>query len=300
MTTHNSMLRSCITCGGNDLLKLVTYKRYWYCCRCCGTAVSEEKEIYPLSILPYADLKKSPVLDEEKMYDYFVERVHIDWSEREGQEFIRDYLQPSGLKVADKELLDISGGNGHFIRQIEKLGARITLTEINKKTIEYARATHHFDVFEYNLNEHDLPSLTQKKFDIVFARACIMFARDLEKFVDEMCAVLRPGGQVMINHSVVPTLGVLLRTQLDEFSYFLLRQPEVIIDAFIQKGFSLQHRADETDPGLYIYDHDLLPHWRWIYRLYEWRAIKGMASDRCFAWPARDRRRSTLVFRRDV
>lgn len=294
LTPHN-----CITCRSSDLLTIATYKRYWHCCKACGTAVSGERKTYPLSMLPYADFKKSPVLDEEKMYDYFVEQVHIDWSEREGQEFIRDYLAPSGIEVAGKDLLDISGGNGHFIRQIEKLGARITLTEINKKAIEYARATHGFKVFGYNLNEHDLASLTQDRYDIVFARACIMFARDLDKFVGEMRTVLRPGGHVMVNHSVMPTLGVLLRTQLDEFSYFALRQPESIIAAFANRGFSLRHRADETDPGLYVYDHDLLPHWRWVYRLYEWRAIKAMAADRRYAWPARDRRRTTLVFRRD-
>lgn len=85
MTTLDSTPRTCISCGNSDLLTFDTYKRYWHCCKACGTAVSEERKTYPLSVLPYADLKKSPVLDEEKMYDYFVEQVHIDWSEREGQ-----------------------------------------------------------------------------------------------------------------------------------------------------------------------------------------------------------------------
>jgi SAM-dependent methyltransferase len=250
-----------------------------------------------LSFLPYADLKKGVVLDEEKMYDYFVEQIHIDWSEREGQEFIRDYLEPSGVEVSGKDLLDISGGNGHFIKQIEKLGARITLTEINRKTIDYAKQKHGYDVLEYNLNEHDLPTVTQRRFDIVFARACIMFAKDLGKFADEIKRSLTPGGMVMINHSVIPTLGVMLRTQLDEFSYFVLRQPESIIEAFGKHGFELHHRADETDPGLYVYDNDLLLRWRLAHRFYERRNIARLMRDRAFAWPARDRRRTTLVFR---
>ncbi len=237
------------------------------------------------------------MLTEEKMYDYFVEQAHIDWSEREGQEFIAEYLQPSGLEVAEKDLLDISGGNGHFIKQVESLGARITLTEINRKTIDYARQTHGFEVLEYDLNEHDLPSLTKRRFDIVFARACIMFAKDLGKFVDEIKRSLQPGGMVMINHSVIPTLGVMLRTQLDEFSYFVLRQPQSIVEEFESQGFALHHRADETDPSLYVYDNDLLFRWRLIHRYYERKNIARLARDRKFAWPARDRRRSTLVFR---
>jgi SAM-dependent methyltransferase len=288
---------TCQTCNGRDIFVLDTYKRHWHCCRTCGTAVSEQKSFYPLSMLPLSDLRKGADLDEEKMYDYFVEQIHIDWSEREGKEFIVDYLKPANVDVAGKNLLDISGGNGHFVKQIEKLGARITLTEINRKTIDYAKQKHGFDVLEYNLNQHDLPTVTGRKFDVVFARACLMFAKDLSKFVSEIKRSLVPGGLVLINHSVIPTLGVMLRTQLDEFSYFVLRQPQAIIDAFQKEGLVLHHRADETDPGLYVYDNDLRLHWRLVHRFYERRGVKRLAKDRSFAWPARDRRRSTLVFR---
>lgn len=287
----------CNTCNGHDIFSLNTYKRLWHCCRSCGTAVSEQKSSYPLAFLPYVDLKKTAVLDEEKMYDYFIEQTHIDWSEREGQEFIEEYLEPSGIDVSGKDLLDISGGNGHFIKAIEKLGARVTLTEINRKTIEYAKQKHGFDVVEYNLNQHDLQSVTNRRFDIIFARACIMFAKDLAKFADEVKRSLTPGGMVMINHSVIPTLGVMLRTQLDEFSYFILRQPESIIEEFCKHGFELHHRADETDSSLYVYDNDLVFRWRMLHRFYERRNIAKLTRDRAFAWPARDRRRSTLVFR---
>jgi SAM-dependent methyltransferase len=290
-------VKVCNTCNGRDLFALVTYKRHWYCCRSCGTAVAEQKPTYPLSFLPYADLRKGAMLDEEKMYDYFVEQNHIEWSQREGQQFIGDYLNPSGIDVSGKDLLDISGGNGHFIKQIEKLGARITLTEINRKTIEYAKREHGFAVLEYNLNEHDLPTVTKHHFDIIFVRACIMFAKDLRKFADEIKRSLKPGGMVLINHSVIPTLGVMLRTQLDEFSYFALRQPESIVSEFQKHGFELRHRADETDRGLYVYDNDLLLRWRFIHRFYERRNVARLMRDRTFAWPARDRRRTTLAFR---
>lgn len=288
----------CPTCNSRDMLVLDTYKRHWHCCRTCGTAVSEQKGLYALSMLSFSDLRKRSELDEEKMYDYFVEQVHIDWSEREGKEFITDYLKPANIDVSGKSLLDISGGNGHFIKQIEKLGASITLTEINRKTIAYAKQKHGFDVLEYNLNQHDLPTVTGgRKFDVVFARACVMFAKDLPKFVNEIKRSLVPGGLVMVNRSVLPTLGVMLRTQLDEFSYLILRQPQTIIDAFQKEGLQLHHRVDETDPTLYVYDNDLLLRWRLVHRFYERRGVRCLAKDRIFALPARDRRLSSLVFR---
>lgn len=287
----------CPTCSNENFIALNTYKRVWRCCKQCGTAVSQQKSNYLFSWLPYADLKKGRHLDEEKMYDYFVEDVHIGWSENEGKEFISDYLNPANIEVSGRTLLDISGGNGHFIKQIENLGAQITLTEINKKTIDYAKRQHGFQVFEYNLNEHELSNVVGQRFDIVFARACIMFAKDLKAFVEQLRKTVNLGGYVMINHSVIPTLGVMLRTQLDEFSYFILRQPESIIEEFTKNGFELHHRADETDPSLYVYDNDLLPHWRMVHGLYEWQAVRTLEKNRTFSLPARDRRRSTLVFK---
>ena len=123
-------------------------------------ARAKQKQRYGFSFLPFADFKKNVKLDQEKMYDYFIEPDHIAWSEREGKEFITDYLLPSGLDVTNKSLIDISGGNGHFIKQVENLGATITLTEINKKTIEYARQQHGFETFEFDINEHDLYQVT--------------------------------------------------------------------------------------------------------------------------------------------
>ena len=148
----------------------------------------------------------------------------------------------------------------------------------------------------YDINKDNLFNRTGREFDIVFARACIMFAKDLQDFVWQISNVLKPGGKVMINHSVVPTLGVMLRTQLDEYSYHCLRQPQEIIDTFNSSGFGLTYQHDETDESLYVYDHDLLRHWRYLYMYYETKAVKAMEENRLFRWPARDRRRSTMVF----
>ena len=289
---------NCPSCLSSELCVVATYKRKWLLCKNCGTGFSEERSTYCLGFLPIKGYGKTKALSEENIYDYFIDTVHIDWAVREGKDFITDYLEPSQLNVSGKHLLDISGGNGHFIKQIESLGAKVTLTEFNKKTVDYARKTHGFEVFEYDLNKDDLLDKTKGEFDVVFARACIMFAKDLPKFVASLKQVLSKGGSVLINHSVEPTLGVMLRTQLDEFSYFVLRQPKTVIETFEANGFKLKHRSDETDSSLYVYENDLLLRWRFLHQVYEKKALSILNKNRLFAWPARDRRRSTFVFER--
>ena len=288
----------CLYCGSCDVLLIDTYKRWWRCCVSCGTAVPQEKERYLLSFLPYSDLKKGSVSDPASMYDYMIEDIHIKWSEREGREYVQDYLNPAGVNVAKKNILDISGGNGYFIKQIKSLGATVTLTEFNRKVVEWARANHEFKVFEYDINRDELLARVKEQYDIVFARACIMFAENLDNFVREVNSVLKPGGIVMVNRSMIPTLGILLRTQLDEFSYLILRQVNTIIEEFANQGFELIHRKDEIDSTLYVYDHDLLAHWRLVYRWYERKNLPRLLEDRESILRARDRRFTTLTFRK--
>jgi SAM-dependent methyltransferase len=288
---------TCTICGGADFLVLPTYKRHWHFCRSCGTATSAQRKRYPLALLPFPDYRRQAEVDEALMYDYFVEPAHVEWSIAEGEELLDRYLRPHGVDVAGKSVLDVSGGNGHVLKQVERAGATVALTEINHKTIEYARETHGFPVFEYNLNEHNLAEVTGRTFDVVLARACIMFAWDLDGFARQVGQVLNPGGLVIVHRLVKPTLGVMVRVQLDEFSYYVLRQPDVIADAFTRIGFELEHRIDEVDPSLYAYDHDMRKHWLFAHYLYEIRNVMGLRRDRPFDLPARDRRLGSLFLR---
>ena len=197
-----------------------------------------------------------------------------------------------------KTILDVSGGNGHFIQEFKKLGADVSLTEINDPSIDYAKKTHGMKVFKFNFNTDSIKEVIKEKFDIVMLRAAIMFCKDLRVHVKDLKSIINPGGLVVVNHSVIPTLGVILRTQVDEFSYFSLRSPEQVIRHFEEEGFSLVERRDETDPGLYVYDHDLRLRWWILHLFYEWKGVWSLRKFRQkYTFPARDRRRSTLLFR---
>lgn len=255
-----------------------------------------------MSFLPDKHLKKMPE-NEESMYDYFVRQDHIDYSIQTAADFIRQHVVPNGISFQGKRVLDVSGGNGHFLMEIARLGADVTLTEINRPTIEYAQKTHGIDVRYFNFNSQNLAVEVPKTFDVVLARAAIMFCRDLKKFAGEAYQILADDGLAVINHSVIPTLGVFLRVQLDEFSYFVLRQPENVIRTFEDAGFVLCSRNDETDPSLYAYDHDLNRYWTMARLLHDVPAVRKLvAAERkgkpSYAFRARDRRRSTMIFKK--
>jgi ubiquinone/menaquinone biosynthesis C-methylase UbiE len=287
----------CDMCKDEDLIRIPTYKRIWHLCRQCGSGQPEQRKWYPLQFLPYDDLKKQTHLAPEKMYDYFTTDVHIQCAEQEAKEFHEKYILPNGFDFSGKRIMDISGGNGHFLKTYKDMGADVVLTEINSKALSYAKEKLGFtDVFRFDLNSDQLPRLTDAKFDVIMARACVMFCDDLPDFARQCRAVLNDGGLVIVDRSTEPTLGTLVRVQLDEFSYHYLRQPEAVIDEFCRQGFVLSRRYNEVDDSLYVYDHDILPHWRIVHYLYEIRGATILRNERLFSFPARDRRRSTLFF----
>ena len=163
--------------------------------------------------------------------------------------------------------------------------------------LDYAKTHHSFEsVSKYDLNVDNLVSTVGGHYDIIMARACLMFCDDLERFATEVLEALNPGGMLIVDRSIEPTLGTMVRVQLDEYSYHVLRQPETVQRFFVDAGFRLEFRNDETDQSLYVYDHDLLPHWKWMHYLYEIKALQGMGRDRLFSLPCRDRRWTCFFF----
>ena len=288
---------TCPTCAAKNSVFLTTYKRHWNICRSCGTGWPTQRNKYPLRFLKHDDLKKNAP-SAEGMYNYFTTQVHIDHATQEAEDFHARYLEGLNIDFSGKSVLDVSGGNGFFVKWFQdKFGARASLTEYNDKTVDFAKQTHPFETcVNYDMNNHNLAERTGRKFDIVIAKACLMFCEDMAGFVAQLREVLNPGGILILGHSVEPTLGTMIRVQLDEFSYFALRQPDAVEKAFIEGGFTCRYRRDETDPDLYVYDHDLLRHWMMLHYYYEIQNARILAKERIYSLPARDRRRSTFVF----
>ena len=299
MSKREKTIETCIGCGEADILRITTYKRFWWICRTCGEARPTQRSSYPFSFLPHADVKKQKDLNAASMYDYFITPIHLELAELEAIDFNERYISRLPEPISHKSLLDISGGNGHFAKWFQdKLSMTVSFTEINEPAIEYAQANLGFEnVLHYDLNAEGDGAIGGRRYDVIMARACIMFCDDINKFAEQLLNSVNPGGLLILERSLEATLGTLVRVQLDEFSYHILRQPGVVETSFLNAGFELASRYDETDPSLYVYDHDLLPHWKWLHYYYEIKGLSQIANDRVFNLPARDRRRSCFVFR---
>jgi SAM-dependent methyltransferase len=200
--------------------------------------------------------------------------------------------------VAGKSVLDVSGGNGHVAAAMAGLRADVTLTEINAPALEYARRELGLHAVEYRFEEGPIaPRVEGRTYDVVLLRACVMFSEDLPALLRHCREVMSDGGLLMIDRSVKPTLGTLLRVQLDEFSYLILRQPETVAAACEEAGFAISERVDEVDADPYVNDHDMDGRRMFLRYRYEIPAARRLRTARQFDFPARDRRRSRLLVR---
>jgi SAM-dependent methyltransferase len=291
-------LPPCPTCGAGDPIVIPTYKRIWGLCRQCGTGYPRQRRHYALAGLPVRAFKRQTDLDDESIYDYFTSPEAIAYAKQEAAEFVCEGLEANGIEVAGRRVLDVSGGSGQVAAAIRDLGADVTLTEINRPAIEYARETLGLHAVHYRFEDGPLaPRLDRRRYDLILLRACIMFCDDLGAFLTACREVLNRNGLVVIDRSVKPTLGVVLRVQLDEFSYSILRQPETVVSECEAAGLAVEGRVDWVDPDLYVYDHDLLRSWTFLRWVYELRAVRRLRHNRGFDFPARDRRLTRVIAR---
>ena len=296
------MQNQCSECGSNKkFISISVYKRWWRVCQECGSAFTEKKSSYKFSLLPYKALKRNNDLDSASIYDYFADAAHIEWSIADGEELLNRYITPYINNIKDKKILDISGGNGHALNQLYKEGANVELTEINEKAIQYAKSNFTFPVHYFDLNECSLSATgNQSQYDIIMTRACIMFCDDLVRLANEIYSKLVPGGFYILNNTIEPTLGIMLRTQFDEYSFHVLRQPAHVRKICEDIGFEVVDQIDEVDPSMYAYDNDLLNEWIIPHYLYEIKAMINLKekAKNFYNLRARDRRRSTLILKK--
>lgn len=252
----------CIHCKSEDTISISTYKRKWLFCNECGSSFPEEKSFYPLSFLPRDYLKKPNLSDPASIYDYFASEAHQKISEQDYFAFYKRYENELQSISSNMNVLDISGGSGHFVKQFKNHANEIIMTEINEKAINNANKNLGIKAIQFDFNKDELNESLKAnnidcKFDFVLMRACSMFCLDLPKFINSMKHRLNKGAKIFITRNVVPTVGVVMRTQFDDFSYLLLRQPETVQKAFSDEFSLLKLDWDRDEFPFYVWDHDL-------------------------------------------
>lgn len=274
-------------------IKLDTYKHYWILCQETGNAYSIKKK--PGVINRLMQSYKSQKNNSYSIYDYFTSPSHIQWSLEESRKVINEIFNRHKIDPKGKRILDVSGGNGHVADELKKLGADVILTEVNDQAIEYARNHLQVETCKFDFQADSLDKVVNGKFDIVLLRAAIMFCVDMERFLADLEKLLKPGALVVFQYCVIPTLGVLLRTQNDDYSYLALYQPEMLIQFGSGHGLHLVTREDEIDSDPYVVDHDANRKLTFLRIWYEIKGLQVLPFKSKYPFRARDRRRSNMI-----
>lgn len=289
----------CSECNDNlNIAKVPTYKREWIFCNACGSATTgNEIETPFLSFLPYPFLKRLKSNTEENIYDYFLSAEHKQVSQKNYDMFCKNFA--SYIKdIETKNIMDISGGSGHFLSFFKRKKNYTLLTEFNKKTTEFAQEKLGLNAIHYDFNSQDISTVLKdnkidNKFDYVFMNACIMFCQDLKSFTESLAKILRQNAIVILTANVQPTAGLVVRTQFDDYSYLVLRQKEQLASYF-KDNFELLEEASYEDPyAQYVTAHDLNFITRVLKSFYANKIAKGIfksfASENFPSFRLRDR-----------
>lgn len=276
--SKNEMKMSCTTCDElNEVVSISTYKRKWHLCNKCGCAFSTERDSYLLSFLPYSYLKKQKNVSEDTIYDYFVTDAHKQISKKNYDLFMKNF---SGYvkEINKKNILDISGGSGHFIANFKDQANYVLLTELNTKAVDFAQNQLKINAVRFDFNNDDITKTFKKndvsqKFDYVFMLACSMFCVDMEKFISSLKNHLNDKAIIILSANVLPTVGVMVRTQFDDHSYLILRHEKALKNSF-DKNFSLVSESWYQDIYTeYFLEHDINPLKSWLKNFYSISAI---------------------------
>jgi ubiquinone/menaquinone biosynthesis C-methylase UbiE len=256
-----------------------TYKHVWRSCNDCGNVFRERKGTYLIKRLPVAIQRRIPRLgyfladpaitgsDGSAIYDYMSTYEAPDATKyaTEFVDFRRDVLDRFGIDVSAKTVLDVSGGPGFLAKQLGGVAKKVVMTEFNQPTVDFARERLGIPAFRFDFNADDISRLTDDVYDVVLIRYAINFCTDIPRFLASLKRLLHRDSVIFISY-VMPSLGVCLRWQLDDYTYPVLYNPETMARLFAEAGFVATRRHED---GAYDY--------RWNRSL----------AQRLVAWPYR-------------
>lgn len=107
---------------------------------------------------------------------------------------VLDALDPQ----AGEEILEVGCGSGYYTRELARLGARVTATEIAPSALAQARRNAG-DVAEFRIEDAQRLSFAPASFDKVLLSEVIEHVPEPERAVAEAARVLRPGGVLAVS-----------------------------------------------------------------------------------------------------
>lgn len=248
----NQSTVTCPICSSIHLTRVNSYKHHCYACSDCNNIFHVRKEgKYLLEwFLPRALFKK--LLPPKAFLRLFRDRGDIGAADfydvyatecakispvRESEVAqLLDQLSLAGISLADKRVLDISGGPGYVAKQIKGDCARIVVTEFSELATRAMRDVLGIETVKFDYTTDRLENLFTEKFDLVLIRSSIIFCPQLDEFVASLRNVLTDEGQVLIE-TIMPTLGDVLWWQQMEYKFPIIYSQETLEKYFYKNGF---------------------------------------------------------------
>lgn len=199
---------------------------------------------------------------EEKKFKRLIERmevqVNLTWS-REQEMILRSICDPN----KKMRILEVGSGPGVVTKKICELfpNAYITCIEIDEDFANYSRVAipdqykDRIEVLHGDISELELEECT---YDIVYARLVLQHVHNVDKALDKIYNVLKPGGKIIITDIDEGLFGI-VDPPIKELAYVLGQHIEEQVieggDRYIGRKFwRMLKRANFAKVGL-----DLLP-----------------------------------------
>jgi ubiquinone/menaquinone biosynthesis C-methylase UbiE len=222
--------------------------------------------------------------DVSLLYDYMATESHVKKHREQYKvfdRFMNEVIRKYGIEVNGKSILDVSGGNGNFIKEFEQLGASVAMSEFNQKSVDFAIKEFGLDARRFDFNTDDISAKFDKRFNVVMMRYAIMFCNDFNRFMDQMELITQPDTTFIINGSMAPSMGAFLRSQYDDYTYLVLYSKDKVVDIMSRHGYKLTGAHEETGKNKESYSHDMHASVRrldwWLYRVPA--IFKGVPND---------------------
>jgi len=128
------------------------------------------------------------------------EALNLEEKDQEDRNWILLYHHvASGVDLQGLSVLEVGSGRGGGASFTRRYGnaARVTGVDLSANAVEFSRAMHQMDGLEFRIGDAEHLPFDDRCFDAVVNVESSHCYPSFEKFVSEVCRVLRPGGHFL-------------------------------------------------------------------------------------------------------
>lgn len=247
-------MKSCQNCQSSNVYIIDVFRHRWtYCkdCRCAFTEANPKPPFWSNFIprrKPSLKLFLSGKFDATTTYDQYASEERKQKVIKIAADNIATFKNDYGIDVTGKRVLDISGGNAHYVLQYRLAGAsRIVFTEFGEALVNYA-ANLDIPGHVFDLNgPQPLESLINEKFDLIIFKGNSMFTLDLPRLFKSFQQLLSDEGRIVIfdNHEYTEALAV--RWCHHRYTHKVCWSTEVFEKNIKDGGFKIMYKRPYKD-----------------------------------------------------